>query len=178
MSAVARRCAGCSPAQPSDPVQPSSLQRIEQILADLEKPIPTSDPVMARYIQQYLELIGGRANATASDKVREFVWMLLPAGRCSIEHMAEYLGVDRRTVHRRLVHEGTTFSSIVEDVRTEMVGHYLEDPSRPLYVMAQMLGFSALSAFSRWFRDRYGCSASQWRAEAVEMSVSSREARR
>jgi AraC-like DNA-binding protein len=137
---------------------------------DLDKPIPTSDPVMARYIQQYLELIGGRTNRTTSDKVREFVWMLLPAGHCWIEHIAEHMGVDRRTIHRHLRNEGTTFSSIVEDVRTEMVGRYLEDPNRPLYLIAEMLGFSALSAFSRWFQDRYGCSASQWRAEALDMS--------
>jgi AraC-like DNA-binding protein len=147
---------------------------------DLEKTIPTSDPVMARYIRQYLELIGGRANTTASDKVREFVWMLLSAGRCSIQHIAEHMGVDRRTIHRRLHHEGTTFSSIVETVRAEMVGRYLDDPNRPLHLIAKMLGFSELSAFSRWFRDRYGCSASQWRAEveALETSKSSGEARR
>jgi AraC-like DNA-binding protein len=133
---------------------------------DLEKPIPTSDPVMARYIKQYLDMIAVRTFSTTSDKVREFVWMLLPEGRCSIEHIAEHMGIDRRTVHRRLHHEGNTFSSIVEDVRGEMVGRYVEDPSRPLSLIAQMLGFSAVSAFSRWFRDRYGCSASQWRADA------------
>jgi AraC-like DNA-binding protein len=145
---------------------------------DLDKPIPASDPVMARYIKQYLELIGARTNTTASDKVREFVWMLLPAGHCSIEHVAHHMGVDRRTIHRRLRNEGTTFSSIVEDVRTETVGRYLEDPNRPLYLITQMLGFSALSAFSRWFQDRYGSSASQWRAEVLDMSASSDEARR
>jgi hypothetical protein len=30
-----------------------------------------------------------------------------------------------------------------------MVQRYLEEPNRPLYLMAHMLGFSALSAFSR-----------------------------
>jgi AraC-like DNA-binding protein len=139
---------------------------------DLEKPIPGSDPVMARYIRQYLELIGGRTTSTTSDKVREFVWMLLPAGRCSIEHIAEHMGVDRRTIHRHLRHEGTTFSSIVEDVRTEMARRYLGDPSRQLYLIAKMLGFSELSAFSRWFRSRYGCSPSQWRAEAETFEIS------
>jgi AraC-like DNA-binding protein len=133
---------------------------------------------MARYIKQYLELIGGRTNTTTNDTVREFVWMLLPTGNCSIERIAEHMGVDRRTIHRRLRNEGTTFSSIVEDVRTEIVGRYLEDPNRPLYLIAQMLGFSALSALSRWFQDRYGCTASQWRAEALDMSESSDEARR
>jgi AraC-like DNA-binding protein len=133
---------------------------------DLERPMPATDPVMVRYIKQYLDSIRGRTNATTSDKVRAFVSMLLPVGRCSIEHIAEHMGVDRRTIHRRLRHEGTTFSSIVDEVRTEMVGRYLKDPTRPIYLMAQMLGFSELSAFSRWFRERYGCSASQWRAAA------------
>jgi AraC-like DNA-binding protein len=145
---------------------------------DLEKPIPSSDPVMVRYIRQYLETIAGQQNTTTSDKVREFVWMLLPAGRCSIEQIAEHMGVDRRTVHRRLVSEETTFSSIVDSVRTEMAVRYLEDPNRPLYLISHMLGFSALSAFSRWFRNQYKCSASQWRTEALKMSEPSGKAHR
>jgi AraC-like DNA-binding protein len=140
---------------------------------DLERSMPIYDPIMARYIQQYLGLIGGLTDATISGKVREFVWTLLPAGRCSIEHVADRMGVDRRTIHRRLRQEGTTFSSIVEGVRTEMVGRYLEEPNRQLYSVAQMLGFSALSAFSRWFRGHYACSASQWRGAAAPTDLSS-----
>jgi AraC-like DNA-binding protein len=136
---------------------------------DLDKPLPASDPVMARYIHQYLDMIAARPNVTTTDKVREFVRTLLPTGRCSIEHVAERLGIDRRTVHRQLAQERTTFSSLVEDVRAEMVGHYLQDPSRPLYLIAQMLGFTALSVFSRWFKARYGCSASQWRTRELKI---------
>jgi AraC-like DNA-binding protein len=124
---------------------------------------------MARYVQQYLDMIAARPNVTTSDKVREFVRMRLPTGRCSIEYVAERLGIDRRTVYRHLAQEGTTFSSLIEDVRAEMVGHYLQDPSRPLYLTAQMLGFTALSVFSRWFKARYGCSASQWRTRNLKM---------
>jgi len=136
---------------------------------DLDKPLPVSDPVMARYIQQYLDMIAARPNVKTSDKVREFVRMRLQTGRCSIEYVSERLGIDRRTVHRHLAQEGTTFSALVEDVRAEMVGHYLQDPSRPLYLIAQMLGFTALSVFSRWFKVRYGCSASQWRTRNLTM---------
>ena|SRR5262245_1651701 len=80
-----------------------------------------SDPVFARYIKQYLELIAVRTNTTSSDKVREFVWMLLPEGRCSIEQIAQHMGVDRRSVQRRLDREETALSSIVEAVRMEMI---------------------------------------------------------
>jgi AraC-like DNA-binding protein len=136
---------------------------------DLAEPLRASDPVFARYIKQYLELIALRTNTTASDKVREFVWILLPEGSCSIERIAQHMGVDRRSVQRRLDREETTFSSIVEAVRMEMVGRYLEDPNRPLYLITQLLGFSSSSSFSRWFRDRYGCSPSNWRAETLKM---------
>src|SRR5262245_9344082 len=139
---------------------------------DLAQPLHASDPVFARYIKQYLDLIAVRTNTTSSDKVRELVWMLLPEGSCSIEQIAQHMGVDRRSVQRRLDREGATFSSIVEAVRMEMVGRYLDDPNRPLYLIAQLLGFSSLSAFSRWFTDRYGCSPSKWRAGAIEISNS------
>jgi AraC-like DNA-binding protein len=138
---------------------------------DLAEPLRTSDPVFARYIKQYLDLIAVRTNTTVSDKVREFVWMLLPEGGCSLEKIAHHMGVDRRSVQRRLDREEATFSSIVDAVRMEMVGRYLDDPNRPFYSITRLLGFSSLSAFSRWFRDRYGCSPSKWRAETLEMSV-------
>ena len=130
---------------------------------DLEAPIAAADPAMARYVQQYLDSITARPNVTLSEKVREMVEVLLPSGRCSIEEVAERLGVDRRTVHRRLARCGETFSVIVETVRTEKVTRYIENPDRSLATVADMLGFSALSAFSRWFRTRFGCSVTAWR---------------
>ena len=144
---------------------------------NLAEPLRASDRVFARYIKQYLDLIAVRKNTSASDKVREFVWMLLPEGSCSLEQIAQQMGVDRRSVQRRLDREGATFSSIIDSVRMEMVGRYLDDSSRPLYLITQLLGFSSLSAFSRWFSDRYGCSPSKWRAETAEMSNLRKQAR-
>jgi AraC-like DNA-binding protein len=89
---------------------------------------------------------------------------MLPSQACSADQVAKHLGIDRRTMHRRLGVHGQTFSGIIEAVRAEMVVRYMDDPNRPLAAIAEMLGFSALSAFSRWFRSHYGCSASQWRA--------------
>ena len=102
-----------------------------------------------------------------SDEVREIVAETLPTGRCSLQQVAVQLGVDRRTIHRRLAREGETFSRIVNAVRTEMVTRFIENRDRPLYMVAESLGFSALSAFSRWFRTRFGRSASDWRAAHV-----------
>jgi len=129
---------------------------------DLEAPVLHADPAMARYAQQYVETITARP-MTINDKVRELVSIMLPSQTCSADQVANHLGIDRRTMHRRLAVHGQTFSGIIDAVRAEMVVRYMDDPNRPLAVIAEMLGFSALSAFSRWFRSQYGCSASQWR---------------
>jgi AraC-like DNA-binding protein len=131
---------------------------------DLDRTIPGSDPVMARYIQRYVETLAAHRRVTLTDRVREHVAMTLGSGRCSREDVAAHLGLDRRTVHRRLAREGQTFSGIVDAVRTEMVTRFIENRDQPLYAVAEALGFSALSAFSRWFRARFGCSVSAWRA--------------
>ena len=130
----------------------------------LDARLPKGDPVMARYAQQYLDSILKYPHSTTADKVRDFVRALLPSGRCSIEQVARHLGMDRRTVHRQLARDAETFSSIVDAVRAELAARYLTTTDRPLAEVADLLGFSGLSALSRWFSARFDCSASTWRA--------------
>ena len=52
----------------------------------------------------------------------------------------------------------------MDSVRAELVTRYIDNRDRPLASVAELLGFSALSAFSRWFRSQFGCSVSEWRA--------------
>ena len=132
--------------------------------SDLERPLPAADPVLAHYGRQFLDSLAAPADATPRDRVRQLVRLLLPSGRCTVEQVAQHLGVDRRTIHRQLARNGCTFSRLVDDVREEIVTGILASPRRALSDVSELLGFSAQSAFSRWFRARFGCSASQWRA--------------
>jgi AraC-like DNA-binding protein len=77
--------------------------------------------------------------------------------------VARHLGINRRMLHRHLAREGETFSSVLDAVRAELAIRYIGNHDRPLASVSELLGFSALSAFSRWFRSRFGCSISQWR---------------
>ncbi len=88
---------------------------------------------------------------------------LLPNGDCTIERVAEHLACDRRTIHRHLAGRGTSFSTILDTERADLVLRLIEDGDRPLKEMAALLGFSAQSAMARWFRGRFGCSITQWR---------------
>ena len=55
--------------------------------------------------------------------------------------------------------------------RSEMVVRLIEDRNRSLPAVAELLGFSAQSALARWFRDRFGCSITQWRTDPKHRSV-------
>lgn len=132
--------------------------------SDLDTPIAAADPAMARYAQQYVDSIKP-SEGSFGERVRELVALLLASGDCRMERVAEQMGVDRKTVHRHLAEEGTTFSAIVDAVRTELANRYIANRERPLSVVAEMLGFSHSSAFSRWFKKRFGRSVSAWRAD-------------
>jgi hypothetical protein len=64
---------------------------------------------------------------------------MLKSENCSAERVAKHLGVDRRTVNRRLASEGQSYSSILDAVRTDMVRNLVENGQRPLNEIAGML---------------------------------------
>ena len=130
----------------------------------LDAAVPAADVKMARYVQQYLDTLATRRNSSMTSSVRECIYTMLPSGLCSAQTVAARLGADRRTVHRHLAREGETFSSVLDSVRAELVTRYAENRDRTLTSVSELLGFSAPSAFSRWFKRQFGCSAAAWRA--------------
>ncbi|MBL1098477.1 AraC family transcriptional regulator [Streptomyces coffeae] len=130
---------------------------------DLNAPNLMADPLLRTYARQYFESIAVSRDTTMLDRVRELIEVLLPTGRCSIEQVARSLGVDRRTVHRHLAASDETFSSLLNTTRTQLAGQLVTNPRRSLTEISELLGFSAPSAFSRWFRQQFGCSPREWR---------------
>jgi AraC-like DNA-binding protein len=129
---------------------------------DLDVANPNADPGIAKLARQMLES-SSEASATLVAQIRRLVVDLLGTGTCSIEVVAQHLGVDRRTVHRRLTQEGETFSKIVAGVRRELAVRFLADPQRNLAEISSLLGFSSISGFSRWHRQQFGNTASSQR---------------
>jgi AraC-like DNA-binding protein len=135
---------------------------------DLDTPNPSADPAMARYAQQLLDATLSQEAQTPAllDEVRRTALLLLPSGRCSIEQVAEHLGVVCRTVQRRLAEQGTSFSAVINELRTELAHRHVEGSERALTEVAALLGFSAPSGFSRWYQGQFGCSPTQARQQA------------
>ncbi len=105
------------------------------------------------------------------ERVIEVVRTLLNNGDCTATGVAEQFACTRRTIHRHLAECGTSFSEILDAERADLALRLIEDRSRPLALVAEMLGFSAQSAMARWFKGRFGRSVSEWRGDAREQAL-------
>lgn len=134
------------------PVFRMERNSIVMLSADLASPIAGADPAFGRQLER---LVGG-ANQPRGGLRREQVGMairqLLPTGTCSATTVADLFGVDRRTLHRWLREEATSYARLLDDNRQILCAQYRREDSRSLTEIAALLGFSSLSAYSRWRR--------------------------
>jgi AraC-like DNA-binding protein len=138
---------------------------------ELTDPNVLADPLLQPYRAQLLKAVPPPRARTLVDQVRELVETLLPVGRHSMRQVARHLGLTARTLRRRLEQEDETFSSIVDDARSAMAERYLASDRLSLTDVSYQLGFGAPSAFSRWFRHRFGISPTEWRQAAHDSDV-------
>lgn len=88
----------------------------------------------------------------------------LERGRVGVEAVAAQLHMSRHTLHKRLKEENLTFAALLEQIRRERALAYLKDRSKSLVEIAEQLGFSELSAFSRAFKRWMGRSPGVYRS--------------
>jgi AraC-like DNA-binding protein len=138
---------------------------------DLSQPREVADPVAAGFVRKYLDAALKDHSESVQDTCRQLILALLPGGTCTAQAVARHLGVDRRTLHRRLDAEGLTFSGLLDEVRSELVKRHLGESDLPLSEVAELLGFSGPSSFSHWFHSQFGCSASQWSQQSNPRSA-------
>jgi AraC-like DNA-binding protein len=140
--------------------------------ADLDAKNPLSDPLMRPYARQILESVVSPREATWPDRVRSRVEFLLPLGRCSIDQVARTFGLDRRTLQRNLARDGASYSSILHSMRASLAERYLSNERYSVSEVAHLVGFTAPSAFCRWFTQQFGVSPSIWRTASARPRVS------
>jgi AraC-like DNA-binding protein len=71
-----------------------------------------------------------------------------------VEAVAQRFSIDRRSIRRRLKSEGTTYSDLLKQVRSDLLEHYIENTNPSLTEIARLLGFTSLSVLSRWRRSQ------------------------
>ncbi|MBM7060454.1 AraC family transcriptional regulator [Pseudomonas sp. UL073] len=134
--------------------------------ANLDSTNPLANAAMARHAQRYLDSMQNADDRSLAQDVRKAIYLLLPMGRATIEQIAQAQGMNVRTLQRRLEEEGgVTFSDLINSVRRELVVRYMENPGYSLARIADMLGYSLPSSFTRWFISQFGMPPATWRSQ-------------
>jgi AraC-like DNA-binding protein len=133
---------------------------------DLAAPISANDYRMTPHVRPFLDHALSGSYESATYTVRQVVVALIPGGRCTSEQVAKHLGMDRRTLHRHLSAEDTSFFALHQSVRAELASRQILDSDRSLAELADLLGFSSSSAFAFWFRKQFGMTVSNWKKTA------------
>jgi len=134
---------------------------------DVDKRLPSSNPLLSQINDQ--EMIKYLANLDKNDivqGVKATIIKLLPDGKISDVKVADALFMSNRKLQRKLQAKGTTFKTILTDVRVELVMKYIQDRQLTLTEISFQLGFSEMSAFSRAFKTWTGKSPREYRQTA------------
>ncbi len=132
--------------------------------ADLDRANPSADPKMASYARRFVDTLGGNEHLSTSHQVRKAAYHLLPLGRASIAQIARAMGLNVRTLQRRLAAEQHEFSEVLNSVRRDLALRHLDNPSVSFTHVAELLGYRQPSSFTRWFAAEFGVCPTKWRA--------------
>jgi AraC-like DNA-binding protein len=145
------------------PVHPEqNLQAMSFTTADLDLPLNKSNEFRHELETQVAELSRQRAKSF-KQIIRDAIKLGLATGNCSVRQVADSLAMHTRTVHRKLLKEGTTFTALLEDTRRQLAHHLLAQTRLSIFEISQLLGYSDATAFSRSCRRWFGASPSTWR---------------
>ena len=132
--------------------------------ADMDIVLPNHDPEAARLLSLMAEQQMPDRALPFSRAVALTISQRLAEGALNAEAVAAALDLDLRTLQRRLASEGSSFSDLLNTVRKDLARTYVESSRRPLAEVADLLGFSSLSAFSQWYSRAHGQSPALRRA--------------
>jgi AraC-like DNA-binding protein len=123
--------------------------------ADLGRKNPLSNMALASHARDLVRGMISPTNRTVAEEVEQSIRILLPSGRATIGEVAHALGTNVRTLQRRLEHEEIAFSDILDRVRVQQVSQHFGSRHLRLTDIAHLLGYSSLSSFSTWYRNRF-----------------------
>lgn len=131
---------------------------------DLDAPNPSADPALAQLAERYVRTLPHGAAGSLLQDVQKAIYLLLPLGEASIGRVAGALGLNERTLQRRLAQEGGEFTRLVNEIRRDLAIRYVTNQRLPLGRVAGLIGYSRQSSFNRWFASEFGVSPTRWRA--------------
>jgi AraC-like DNA-binding protein len=130
----------------------------------LQRRMPHGNPARLTDLRERLVRVGGGGGRVSLlDHVKGEIRSRLPEGPPFIETIADALAMPRWTFQRRLAEYGLSYSELVDQVRRGLAERYIRQSSVSIAEIADSLGYSELSAFSRAFSRWFGHSPQKFR---------------
>lgn len=134
----------------------------------LDAPLSTADPQAFReaaaICQRELDKLTD--HLSLGDRVRQLL-LERPQGAPSLQLAARTLHLTPRTLHRRLVDEGTSYRALLDEVRSALAQEQLSTSNLSIEAIALSLGYTDLANFRRAFKRWTGSAPSVFRAAAA-----------
>jgi AraC-like DNA-binding protein len=100
---------------------------------------------------------------SVADDVKTVLGRRMSGARPSVEKVAEEMRMSPRTLQRRLEELGTTYQSLLDDVRRDTSRRLLASTDLDAGEVAFLLGFEELNSFTRAFHAWEGVTPARWR---------------
>jgi AraC-like DNA-binding protein len=133
--------------------------------AALHAPLPEADPLARRDL---LAALSQQARTTAPQitvRVRHELRRAMLSGPPRMPAIADRLGLNARTLRRRLAAEGTSFERLSGEVRFAVARELLDITDLPVGDIALVVGSASPAVFSDTFRHWAGLSPVAWRRQ-------------
>jgi AraC-like DNA-binding protein len=130
----------------------------------VNKRLTSSNPQLAQLNDQVM--ISYLADLDKDDIVQQVKVAIinqLPSGNVTDKKISEAVYTSKRSLQRKLNEQGTTFKTILTEVREDLALKYIHDRKLTLTEISFMLGFSEMSSFSRAFKRWTGESPKEFR---------------
>ncbi|AJD48733.1 AraC family transcriptional regulator [Isoalcanivorax pacificus W11-5] len=144
--------------------QPCSALRADPRVLDvrLRHPDPHLLSTLEAHAASKLQQLG--IDTSLAHKVREQIRASLGERLPRKEQIACELGINMRTLHRRLREEGTTWQQVLDELRQQLALQYLRDSDLPQASIAERLGYSDIRSFQRSFKRHNGITPGDYRS--------------
>jgi AraC-like DNA-binding protein len=130
----------------------------------VDKSLPGSNPQLAELNDQVMiEYLAQLDHHHLTEKVKAVIIDQLPSGNVTDENVAQALYMSSRNLQRQLQSAGTTFNTLLNQIRQDLAQKYLRGQDTSMTEIAFLLGFSESSAFSRAFKRWIGVTPTQYR---------------
>lgn len=134
----------------------------------MDLPIAGANLVLEANARRFVASLPRVSDYSLALEVRKALYLMLPTGQATGAAIAQRLGLSVRTLQRQLDAEGLRFSGLLDEIRAGLAQRYLDNPHHSLAQISELLGFSAPSAFTRWFRTQFYCTPQQWRRTVLD----------